>query len=762
MGKFASQISLFYIIIALLLRRNCPGISSNRISGIKVRFGSYDRKGARSPKMKSMEKRLTRHFLANIILLILAVFVILIYSGQKNYTRQMEQIDNYIRVLSNRTAKHVGDVFRDKRAAITSNAYLYGKAIRSPEVDKEYLAELERESGFDRIRFVNSNGESFASDGKIADVADRDYFQSGIKGKSGITVVMNSRFNNAKLVGFYAPVWFEGKVCGVMVGFLEEQTVSGILSTNFYGYPAYTMIVGEDRTSIGHYQAPGRPSADSMEPIINYIKEEDRESVRNAVEDRTEVSFSFMGSRGRSAGNILPINGTSWSLMQLCPSEVVQELTEEVNQDERFSMLLFGIVLALSGLHLVYAAKKKAILDHEKKNAELVTAELQKAKEAAESANRAKSKFLFNMSHDIRTPMNAIIGFSDMAEKHIDDREKVLDCLRKINVSGDHLLRLINNVLDLARIESGKMKLDIKANDIPKNIENVSCIFQADLKKKDLKLQTVCDVKDQVAFFDHLRMNQIELNLIGNAIKYTPAGGVITYTVRQTESKDGYGTYVCTVKDTGVGMSEEFRGRVFNAFERENSSVTTGIEGSGLGLAITKRFVEEMGGTIVCKSEPGKGSEFICTYRLKTGTRADLEETDESVNTGKDFYGKRVLLVEDNALNREISKELLEQEGMLVEEAEDGDIAVEKVKNSEPGYYEVILMDIQMPKMDGFTATRRIRALKDPFLANIPIIALTANAFDEDKQTSMEAGMNGHVAKPVDMKELRKELKRCM
>lgn len=686
----------------------------------------------------------------------------MVYSGRKNYSRQIEQIDTYVQVLSDKTANHVGDVFRDKKEEIISLAYLYGKAIRTSEVDAEYLAELERDSGFDRIRFVNLKGESYTSDGKIADVADRDYFQNGIKGKSGITAVMHSRFNSAKLVGFYSPVWFQGSVCGVMIGFLEVQTVSGILSTNLYGYPAYTMIVGEDRTAIGEYQAPGRSGTDSLKPLINYIEEDKRDLVWNAVEDRSEVSFAFTGSRGRSSGAILPIQGTKWSLVQFFPSEAVEEWVSEVNMDERFTMLLFGIILALSGLHLLYFIRKKAILDHEKKNAELVTAELRKAKEAAESANRAKSTFLFNMSHDIRTPMNAIIGFSDMAEKHIDDKEKVLDCLKKINVSGDHLLRLINNVLDLARIESGKMKLDVQANDIPANVENVSCIFQADLKKKNLKLRTICDVKNQVAFFDHLRMNQIELNLIGNAIKYTPAGGVITYTVRQTEAKDGYGTYVCTVKDTGVGMSEEFQSRVFDAFERENSSVTTGIEGFGLGLAITKRFVEEMGGTITCKSDPGKGSEFICTYHLKTGTRADLEAPDENVDLKKDFYGKRILLVEDNALNREISKELLEREGIIVEEAEDGDVAVEKVKNSEPGYYEVILMDIQMPRMDGFTATRQIRALKDPFLSNIPIIALTANAFDEDKQSSMEAGMNGHVAKPVDMKALRKELKRCM
>ena len=731
--------------------------------GQKIPFlFQYTKEGDVSPMAKNTEKRLMRHLLANIVLLLLAVFAIIVFSGQKNYRRQVQQIDTYIQVLSARTAKHAEDVFMDKKSSITSMAYLYGKALESPDADEEYLRELERDGGFDRLRFINRNGESYTSDGKIADVADRDYFQNGMQGESGITVVMESRFNKEKVIGFYAPVRFDGAICGVMAGFLEEDTVSLILETTLYGYPAYTMIVGEDRSEIGHYQEPGRSSADSLLPIINYISKDQRESVWNAVENRTEISFSFMGSRGRSTGNILPINGTKWSLVQFFPSEAVQELAGEVNQDEQFTMFLFGIVLALFGIQFLYIVRKKAVIDHEKKNAERVTAELQKAKEAAESANRAKSTFLFNMSHDIRTPMNAIMGFSEMAEHHIGDQEKVMDCLEKIHVSGEHLLRLINNVLDLARIESGKTEIDIRAHDIPTTLKNVECIFQADLKKKDLQLEVICDIQDRIAFFDSLRMNQIELNLIGNAIKYTPAGGKITYFVRQTGAEDGYADFMCSVKDTGIGMSQEFVKRVFEAFERENSSVATGVEGSGLGLAITKKFVEELGGTITCKSEPGNGSEFICTYHFKIGTEKDLEQEQDHGETEEKFAGKRILLVEDNDLNREISREILENEGMIVEEAEDGDVAVEKVRNSAPGYYDLVLMDIQMPRMNGFDASRAIRALKDQRLANIPVIALTANAFEEDKKAAMESGMNGHVAKPVDIKELRKELKRCM
>ena len=390
------------------------------------------------------------------------------------------------------------------------------------------------------------------------------------------------------------------------------------------------------------------------------------------------------------------------------------------------------------------------------------TAELRQAKEAAESANRAKSTFLFNMSHDIRTPMNAIMGFSSLAEKYVNDPARVADCLQKINLSGQYLLHLINSVLDLAYIESGKATLDIRAHDIPAMLENVKYVFQADLQKKQLTLDVACDVQDPVAYFDALKMNQIELNLIGNAIKYTPAGGHITYTVSQTGSGSGTADYRFAVKDNGIGMSEEFRRRIFDAFERENNSVVSGIEGSGLGLAITKRLVEELGGAITCRSEPGKGSEFVCTYTLRTGTAADA--APEQPESGERLHaaGRRVLLVEDNALNREISREILSDAGFLVEEADDGDAAVEKVRWSAPGHYDLILMDVQMPRMDGYEATRRIRALPDPQLSHIPILAVTANAFAEDRQAALEAGMDGHIAKPVSVQALELAIARLL
>ncbi len=380
--------------------------------------------------------------------------------------------------------------------------------------------------------------------------------------------------------------------------------------------------------------------------------------------------------------------------------------------------------------------------------------ELELAIKKSEAANRAKSAFLFNMSHDIRTPMNAIMGFSSMAEKYIDNPEKALECIGKLNIAGEHLLRLINDVLDMARIESGKTELDIKAHHIPSVMQNVMPVFLTEINRKNIDFSVECDIDDEIAFFDLLRINQIELNLISNAIKYTDNGGKITYSVKQTASENGYATYTGTVKDNGIGIGKEFCEHIFDAFEREHSSTVDGIEGTGLGLAITKRLLERMGGTIVCRSEQGKGSEFTYTVTLKIGTEEDLNRDMPLSDEKIDFSGKRALLVEDNALNREIVAEVLTSNGFLYEEAENGALAVDMVKNSSKGYYDVILMDIQMPVMDGYEATRRIRALGEKGVADIPIVAMTANAFEEDKRAALDAGMNAHIAKPFKIDEL--------
>ena len=510
------------------------------------------------------------------------------------------------------------------------------------------------------------------------------------------------------------------------------------------------------------------------------------------------------------------------------------------------------------------------------------------------AANRAKREFLFNMSHDIRTPMNAIIGFTSLAATHIDNREQVLDYLKKISTSSQHLLSLINDVLDMSRIESGKVKIEEKAVHLPDLVHDVRSIIQPNVAAKRLSLFIdTMDIEDEDIITAPLRLNQILLNILSNAIKFTPTGGMISIRIAQKNgAPKGCVCYEFRIKDNGIGMSEEFQKHIFEEFSREESSTVSGIQGTGLGMSITKNIVDLMGGTIALTSEPGKGTEFIVTlcftrsgqkaepkqlpqleglralvadddtntclnvstmlskigmrpewtisgkeavirtkYAVEQGDEfsvyiidwlipdmngieivrqirkvignrcpiiiltaydwADIEDearaagvtafcekplflselrrvlaepfraepaSEPAQPTAADLKGKKLLLVEDNELNREIALEILKEAGFAVDTAEDGAVAVQKIKQAAPGQYDLILMDIQMPNLDGYEATRQIRALPDAEKASIPIFAMTANAFEEDRQNALAAGMNGHIAKPLDVPHLLRVL----
>ena len=559
------------------------------------------------------------------------------------------------------------------------------------------------------------------------------------------------------------------------------------------------------------------------------------------------------------------------------------------------AVVLLTILMLLQKARKAEAAARKAASDTQELNAKL-----QVAVEKAESANRAKSTFLSNMSHDIRTPMNAIIGFTTLALSNIDDTDRVKDYLAKTLASSNHLLSLINDVLDMSRIESGKIHLEEVEVNLSDVLHDLKTIVSGQIYAKQLELyMDAMDVTDEDVYCDKTRLNQILLNLLSNAIKFTPAGGTVSVRVRQLAGKvRGCGQYEFRIKDNGIGMSQEFAQKIFEPFERERTSTVSGIQGTGLGMAITKNIVDMMGGTIEVQTAQGKGTEFtVCVpmraqteqrpvekiteleglkalvvdddfntcdsvtkMLVKVGMRAewtlsgkeavlrarqsiemsdvyhayiidwrlpdmngievtrqirslhddtpiiiltaydwsdieveakaagvtafcakpmfmsDLRETLMSALGQKpadavqrllpeknaDFKGKHILLVEDNELNREIAQEILREYGFLVDSAENGAVAVEKVSTAAPGSYDLVLMDVQMPIMDGYTATRKIRALDDPARAKLPILAMTANAFDEDRRNALESGMNGFLSKPIVIDDLVQELRKIL
>ena len=399
-------------------------------------------------------------------------------------------------------------------------------------------------------------------------------------------------------------------------------------------------------------------------------------------------------------------------------------------------------------------------------NVDAETKREMEALEKAETANKAKTDFLFNMSHDIRTPMNAIIGFTNMAIKHKDEPQRLKDYLEKTQTAGNLLLSLVNSILDMSRIESGRARLEEDKGDVFLSFVNIESTMQELAKTKDISLDfKVENVTDRYVFCDFTRCQRVFINLISNAIKYTNNGGWVK--VRGTQigkAENGYGLYQYTVEDNGIGMSEEFQKHVFEEFTRENNSTVSGIQGTGLGLAVCKSFVTLMSGTIECESKQGVGSKFIVTipFRLQAGKEfydpqkeKDLIENNAEIKAL--LEGKITLLVEDNEMNREIARDILEEEGLFVEEANDGKAAVKLLREKGPDYYSFVLMDIQMPIMNGYEATREIREMYPNI--DIPIIALSANAFEEDRKASLEAGMNAHIAKPIDIRELLNTIK---
>ncbi len=477
---------------------------------------------------------------------------------------------------------------------------------------------------------------------------------------------------------------------------------------------------GDYKQIIERHFEEGILSRENEENIRNVLQPE---SIRDALMGKNSVEYQYR--RRKEDG-----------LMEWCATSVTVS--------ERVEGIPVTVVMCIRSV------------DHIIKKEEQQKTILENALLSANQANEAKTVFLTNMSHDMRTPMNGIMGFCDLALRHVTEPERVRDCLMKIQESSNILLGIIDNMLDMSRIESGQMNIERSDNNLVQIMEDIHGILKDGMDQKNLTyVLDMKEVKHEWIYCDLLRMHQILVNVVGNAVKFTEPGGSITVTVRERDSLSrGIATYEFRIKDTGIGMSPEFMKKLFLPFERERSTTVSKIQGTGLGLAVTKNIIDLMNGSIEVESEQGKGSEFIITLSFQIRKQSlnigELLQMATDTVKADNLVGKWVLLVEDNELNREIAKALLEEEGLIIDEADDGDVAVEMVKNSK-GKYDFILMDIQMPHMNGYQAAKAIRELEDEELANVPIIAMSANALEEDKKESLRSGMDMHLAKPIEM-----------
>ena len=455
--------------------------------------------------------------------------------------------------------------------------------------------------------------------------------------------------------------------------------------------------------------------------------------------------------------NAMPTNMLTGSLA-MHKSSLRKVTLSEFIKDNFFMVLLIGsiavAVVLLTILKLLRKARKaEAAAKKAANDTQELNAKLQVAVENAESANRAKSTFLFNMSHDIRTPMNAIIGYADLASRHLDDPAKLEKYMENIQVCGQNLLMLLNNVLDLARIENDKTEIEYSVSDIEKDFRNCIAMFQNQADSKGQTLTVTAQLQHPYVYADIPHLTEVCTNLVSNAVKYTGACGTIHCDITQKPGKkEGWCDTVITVADNGIGMSQEFQKHIFEPFERERTSTVSKVEGSGIGMGIVKKLVGLMGGTVEVESKIGVGSTFTVTIPCRVASQEEAQaKRDTTSSDKKSLSGTKILLAEDNDLNAEIAVELLQEEGCTVDRAKDGVECVDMLEKAANGTYQLILMDIQMPVMNGYDAAKKIRRMEDPQKADIPIIAMTANAFSEDRQAALDAGMNDHVAKPINM-----------
>ena len=635
-----------------------------------------------------------------------------------------------------------------------------------------------------RIMLLDAMGRGYTTDGEVGIWDDLKYLADGAVKHTFVTDTSNVK-------GTYLAFSHKLQITSDserglrfthMVLLKEISTIRKYYTTESYGGHAATYIINRNGT-LAYYDA-------DIEDILGvrnvfkalregtYSGSKDFATMREQLNNYGIATASVLLKDNEYYYCLAKMAEYDMTIMLLVPAEYVAVSTMTMLQSALriqvvFTVLLLGLVL-LALISIVRAERSSKMIKIEKETNQKLNKLRVAAEDAlkvAESASKAKSTFLSNMSHDIRTPMNAIIGFATLALDDIRDGKKVEDYLSKILSSSKHLLGLINDILDMSRIESGKVVLEEQETDLVTTLQELQSIMEGQAKERKLKLHVdYSNLRDRHVYCDKTRLNQVMFNLLANAVKFTSEGGSIWLTMSQMEPTyevEDRAIYEIRVKDTGIGIDKAFIKHIFEPFERERTSTVSKIQGTGLGMAITKNIVDMMGGTIEVESQKGVGTEFIIRLELRLQAEAGAANEEGAKQHSHaegvaEFAGKRLLLAEDNELNREIACMLLSKYGFVIDTAENGQEAVDLVAASAPDYYDLVLMDIQMPVMDGHEATRKIRSLENKVLAKVPVVAMTANAFDEDRKAAKECGMNGFISKPINMQEVVQALRMCL
>jgi signal transduction histidine kinase/ActR/RegA family two-component response regulator len=735
--------------------------------------------------MSAEEKRkLIRNSLATTIVGV-AVFVLIIlvavstsvyYARVKD--RLFEERQAHLIELTNKAAQVMDVTVEASWERLAAAEHILGQAddnVRNEEELLDLLASLNEfgDNSSTLVLAVDEQNRYYSSDGFSNYWSGTD-LQSILEDDGGKAVVSIPHLENQTWLLFVkhldSPLQLEQadrSVDRLMLA-VDASSLEESLSIQVYDQECYSYLINDEGT--GLYQYTYGNSFVEEDNILDAISDYEviagtsHKDMQDAVVRGESVVQEFLyvnDSTGKSEKWFVAnakIESSDWSVLLFVPSSVLGEYSENLlGVTTRFFAVVavaFAAIFTLMMFLVLAGRADKKLLQQEKESNMM----LGEAARRAEDANHAKSDFLSHMSHDIRTPINAIVGMTDIAIRHLDDKERVQDCLYKIDGSSKHLFGLINDVLDMSRIESGKVNITYEPFGLVNCLNNCASIIEGQLISKKLELIKEFDLPDTLTVVsDELHLRQIFINILGNSVKFTPEGGKIIFRAGRTQ-KDGGDVFHFELEDTGIGMKPEFQSHIFEAFAQEDGGARTASKGTGLGMTITKEFVELMHGTIDVESTLDVGTKFTLEIPMEVSAQESAAGTAAEEETN--LRGMKVLLVEDNELNLEIAQELLVDQGVLVTTAQNGELAVEIFEKSEPGAFDLILMDIVMPVMDGLTAAKTIRELDRADAKTIPIVAMTANAYADDIRKTLEAGMNKHISKPIDAKSLYAELSR--